>query len=93
MNESQHIPSEYSETPPVVITGRWSLGKEEAIFNFFWSCKISSLISEPCHECYFPTEMNFQQSAQNYGNEDILGYSIKMNRAGLNRKENFEQWS
>ena len=44
MNESQHIPSEYSETPPVGITGKWSLGKEEALFNFLWSCKISSLI-------------------------------------------------
>ena len=72
MNESQHIPSEYSETPPVGITGKWSLGKEEALFNFLWSCKISSLISEPCHECYFTTEMIFQQSAWNYGNEDML---------------------
>lgn len=93
MNESQHIPSEYSETPPVGITGKWSLGKEEALFNFLWSCKISSLISEPCHECYFTTEMIFQQSAWNYGNEDMLGYSIKMKRVGLNRKESFEQWS
>ena len=93
MNESQHISSEYSETPPVGITAKWSLGKEEAVFSFLWSCKISSLISEPCHECHFTTEMIFQQSAQNYANEEILGYSIKMNRMGLNRKQSFEQWS
>lgn len=35
MNESQHIPLEYSETPPVRITGKWSLGKRKQFSTLY----------------------------------------------------------
>lgn len=36
---------------------------------------------------------DFPTKCLDYANEEILGYSIKMNRMGLNRKQSLEQWS
>ncbi|XP_070632439.1 succinate--CoA ligase [GDP-forming] subunit beta, mitochondrial isoform X2 [Bos indicus] len=46
MNESQHIPPEYSETPPVGITGKWSLGKEMEVCSPGWHWSLETAGNE-----------------------------------------------